>query len=333
MDRPSIGRGDGRSCSKTAKSYETAIGLCLDLPGLDDTELDLDASKVARLGAVELVAQDVDGVRALVFDSLADSTTQLRSTVADLVASYGTQIKDGVIVVATKRDRADSDELPYRIGCIRETMAEIGIGRELVLWQNKKIDAAGFERQLIDLRAAISRTAVVATDDLRDLNEQIAERAQILCKSQTPLKKTEMVEVEEQYVEETKKYEPKNETYWEMETYKEAHKVQIAYQERTGEWKTLGRVVAGIATIGITEMTGAPQGWMETRFKTETEHRDATRQVMKTRVVEEWNTYKDTKVRLVHKPTEVDIRVPVEHFFGEARAAIMREARKEMSAK
>ena len=55
---PTVGTGDGKSCTKTAQIYQTPLGLTLDLPGPDDAELQLDTDAVAKLGAFELLKQE-----------------------------------------------------------------------------------------------------------------------------------------------------------------------------------------------------------------------------------------------------------------------------------
>ena len=60
---PTVGIGDGKSCTKTANVYQTPLGLTLDLPGPDDAELQLDTATVAKLGAFELIKHDIKGVK------------------------------------------------------------------------------------------------------------------------------------------------------------------------------------------------------------------------------------------------------------------------------
>ena len=79
---PTVGTGNGKSCTKTAKVYQTPLGLTLDLPGPDDTELQLDTANVAKLGACELITHEIKGIKLLVLESLSGSTIQLRRTVS-----------------------------------------------------------------------------------------------------------------------------------------------------------------------------------------------------------------------------------------------------------
>lgn len=324
---PTVGIGDGKSCTKTANVYQTPLGLTLDLPGPDDAELQLDTATVAKLGAFELIKHDIKGVKLLVLESLSDSTIQLRKTVADVVASFGNNVKDGIIVMATKRDRADEDEIIGRLNNIREVMMDLGIGNELVLWQNKRLDDESFNDQLTNLIASISRTKIVATRDLDDLNSQVARKMQALYDTQVPQVKTVMIEVEEQYVQEWEDLERYEDKEIIMKDVEEKYDKMEQYSKREGEWTTGAKVGVGILTAGVSHMVGAGQGYTATKIRTV----NATRTVQHPKLVckTKYRTvvHKDTKTRKVTKPKEVQILVPLEHFRNDALTAVINDAR------
>ena len=333
VNQPSVSKGKGKSCTKTAEIYSTEVGVMMDLPGYDDTDLEYLPDDIAELASVKLAEVGVQGIRFLLFDSLADSTIQLRTSVAQLVAAYGSRIKNSIIVIASKKDRADDDELDGRIEELKTTMSDLGIGKELVTWQNKKIDDNAFRAQVMLLKQAISRVDVVTTDQLEDLNDRVDKRAIELHEKQVPELQKKIISVEESYVEEWEEEEPYTEQHVELENYTEIYSDEEHYYEKTGEWNPVGKAFAAIGSLGITAAFNVGEGTYKRKTRQVEKTREATRPKIVTRERKKWVTHSETKKRVVDKEITVEVFAPIESFLLQAREEITAEVRKELESK
>lgn len=215
--RPKTGTGKGDSITRASHLYETTlIGPVLDVPGWNDTELLVDSALIAKQAALILAEGDVSSVRFLLFDSLSESSVQIRPTLEQLVQAFGGNAKDSVVVVACKLDRADEDELQDRLITMEETMEQCNIGNKLVLWKSKNLSAREWNDQLDELRLALHSKMPTTLIDIQDLKSRVLERAEKLYREQQP----EMLEHKDKTTEprvvdfvETEDYE---DTDWEQ---------------------------------------------------------------------------------------------------------------------
>ena len=152
-----------------------------------------------------------------------------------MIASFGSNVKHGIIVMATKLERADKDEVTGRLSNIREIMRDLGIVYELVLWQNKRLNDESFNAQVTNLMHSLSRTKIVPTRDLDYLHSQVARKTQELYDKQVPQVKKEIIEVEEQYVEGRTELEEYRHQKIVMENDEESYEKVEEYSEREGE--------------------------------------------------------------------------------------------------
>ena len=333
VNQPSVSQGNGKSCTKSAEIYDTEVGIMMDLPGYDDTDLEYSPKEIAELASVKLAEIGVQGIRFLLFDSLADSTIQLRNSVLQLVAAYGDRIKKSIIVIASKKDRADDDELNGRIEELKITMEDLGIGEELVLWQNKKIKDIDFQSQVMLLKQAISKVDLVTTDQLEDLNSRVEMRAQKLHDKQIPEIQTKIVSIEETYVVERKEMEPYKIEYVVMKDYDEEYEEEQEYIVKTGEWHSVSKGIAALFSLGITAGFGVGEGYEKKKIRKVQKSREVTRPKKVTHVGKKEVTYYDTKKRFIDKDTTVKVFTPIESFLLKAREEIIFEVRRELASK
>lgn len=121
-NRPAVGKGNGESVTRSCSLFrDTSIGMTIDLPGINDTGLLVDPEMIEKEVALLLAEENIDGARFLVFDSLADSLTQILPSLEKLIEAFGDPVKSSIIVIASKLDRADKDEVASRL----EVMAKL----------------------------------------------------------------------------------------------------------------------------------------------------------------------------------------------------------------
>lgn len=126
-NRPAVGRpAAGRSVTAECKVYSsTYIGPVLDSPGYNDTDRRVSAEEFTYQAAS--ILEHCRGVRFLLVESLLNDAISLRRTQELLHASFSNSTGSNVVVLATKKDRLDEDELEERIESIMEVLVTIGL--------------------------------------------------------------------------------------------------------------------------------------------------------------------------------------------------------------
>lgn len=348
------GDGSGESVTTDTAVRGTIVGLLVDGPGDNDSGLRFTNEEAARRYTVALAAAHLNRVQALVFESMASPTIQLRASLASLTAAFGETILPGVIVILSQCDLRTGQAYDKRMEAIRKVMAEQGLN-ELVLWQHKEsLNTDEIQAQRDELNGALSRAPKVNTADLEDLWQRQHRRSQELCDAQPP--RFRDVQVEEEYAEpylEQEAYEEQEpysttETYQEQVpyTYKESYTVQEPYQdteyhivtvqESRAVWKHGGIRRALGEKKTITENVTKQVPVSVTKYKTVAKDRDATgyRQEAKTRNATKYRkltkhrgvTRYRTATRMVTK--SVQYQLPIQDFYQPALDEILAAARR-----
>ena len=177
-------------------------------------------------------------------------------------------------------------------------------GLPTVFWQNKCIDDDGKKCQLQELQRALDSVKSFTPEDIKDLETRIMERAEELCAAQTPLVET----ITETYVD----YEPQ--IYQEQfEAYVDATRMR-----QEPRYRTVRELVIPIQQFFTAGIFGG--GIDDQRF----DGFDYVPETYQMPVVR----FKD-KTELVPveriRDTEVEMRLPVEHFKDMARNQILEE--------
>eukprot|EP00927_Polykrikos_kofoidii_P005324 TRINITY_DN1210_c0_g1_i6.p1 TRINITY_DN1210_c0_g1~~TRINITY_DN1210_c0_g1_i6.p1 ORF type:complete len:384 (+),score=60.58 TRINITY_DN1210_c0_g1_i6:67-1152(+) len=325
---PQVGDGDGESVTDKASIIETEVGLTLDTPGLDDTKLRFSDDEAGRRVAIGVAASNVNRVKFLVFESLANDAMHLRGTLEKLVRAFGVNALRASVVIATKADMVlNSSKRQKRVDIIRGVAEEQGLGG-VVVWQNEGIDNAGFMEQLALLRAALASFEGIPTVELEDLRNRQHALAQRLCDAHPTQTKTVDVVVREKYVEPRSEQEPYEAPYVEQEAYTEAYDVpetyevpeqrEYAYKRRRGGlpgWLGDTKTCTGYTTVMVQKvrMLRKARQLMRDVTKYRTEYRTVTRY--------------DEKERDVVQQKVVEYRLTVDRFMEQALAEIVEEIR------
>ncbi|KAL7577182.1 hypothetical protein ACA910_003517 [Epithemia clementina (nom. ined.)] len=314
---PQIGSGNGTSVTNGAFFYEVndtsgVLTLVVDQGGWNDNQLRFTPAEGAERTCLDLVENSVDRMVFLVFESLRSDTCMLLESIKNLEEGYGEKAKESVVVVGTKRDVADNDELPGRIACIYDVMAQCGIAKDkLVFWQNKKLSNDQLHTQVNQLLDAIAKTPPVATDVLQSLNARIHQKADELCKAQVPRTRQVPVEVNEAYSEMINEWEVVGEET-EDETSEHRTNALDDFFKRDPVWAG----AASALTFGILPaiMTNQVTVHKTVIKKTVPKYAWVPRAVTKSRVV--------VKQMTVEEPL-----LPIEHFWPAARELVVDETR------
>jgi len=308
-DDPHIGSGNGRSVTSSACFYSAGdLGLVADMGGWNDSDRRFTGQDMADLTTIELSAKGVERVHFLVFESLASDTMQLRNSIAELVQGFGESARQSIVVVASKLDRADCDEVQQRLDYIRETMHDLNIGNRLVRWQSKGFNDSKFEDQLGYLIDSLNATPTVATLQLEFLTSRIQERAKELHANQVLERTATTMDVEENYVKKVFVRKDVEEVYW---TKQYTDMSLMKYEMETTPFPA---VMSYIGTLGIRAITSA----MSTIPKVDW--------VQKTRTVKKWEETFVNDTRMVTRTVEVTFPPkPLENFISQARDEITSE--------
>lgn len=348
------GDGSGESVTTDTAVRRTMVGLIVDGPGDNDSGLRFTNEEAGRRYAVAVAAAGLTRVKALVFESMASPTIQLRASLASLKAAFGETMLQGIVVILSQCDLRMGQARERRIEAVRTVMAEQGLS-ELVLWQHSEsLNTDEIQAQRDELSGALSRVSGVNTADLEDLWQRQRRRAQELCDAQPP--RSRDVEVEEEYAEsyqEQEAYQEQEpysttESYQEQVpyTYQEAYAVQEPYQEteyhtvtvqeQRQVWKHGGIRRALGEKKTITENVQKQVPVSVTKHREVTKHRDATgyRQETKTRNVTKYRqvtrhrdvTRYRTATRMVTR--SVEYQLPIQDFYRPALDDILAEARR-----
>jgi hypothetical protein len=156
--------------------------------------------------------QEASKLKFLVFESLAESRVELRTTLANLITHFGDAIRPGVTVVVSKYDTRSGPSAEVRLTKIMEVMEEFGLAT-LVPWQSVGLDPEGQQEQFAVLKATLDEAAGVSTTDLQFFwQRQHARQQQLYDGQSTRIKKEEIEETYSQPYSET-------ESYTEVESY------------------------------------------------------------------------------------------------------------------
>jgi GTP-binding protein EngB required for normal cell division len=209
---PQVSTGNGCSVTSSAEIFNAGdLGIVADMGGWNNSDLRFTSQDMADQTSTGLTVRSIEKVRFLVFDSLSGDTMQIRHSITELVKGFGESSKSGIIVVASKLDKVDSDELGERLNYMREAMQDLCIEDRLVTWQSKSFNAVcAFKDQL-------ESTPPVATNALQVINSLIVTRAQELCDQQDFKKSNVVFRTQENFVVERRDYESYEEPYWEKE--------------------------------------------------------------------------------------------------------------------
>lgn len=198
-EEPVLGTGNGCSstCQATIFSVGNDFGFLADMGGWDDSQLRFTGKEMAERASRQLVFQDIHQVRFLVFDSMSSDTSQLRKSVAELVEGFGVAVKESIIVIASKMDRAEPDQIDARHAFMVQTMTDLKIGNRLVRWQSKHFSKSILTEHVDDLLRHVQNTPTVAPDTMQHIRSRIETRAHHLFERQTIIKRFVDAEVEE----------------------------------------------------------------------------------------------------------------------------------------
>ena len=302
-EQPMLGSGDGRSSTTKATIFAigSELGLLADMGGWNDSDRRFTGEEMAEKVSTQLALHDVQHVRFLVFDSMSGDTSQLRNSIVELVKGFGEATKNSIIVIASKMDRADPDEIEGRLKYMTETMQELGIDSRLLAWQNKALSDDQLECQVSDLWNHVESTPACTTASMQGIRTRIEVRARKLYNDQPKTMRSVEVKVNETFLKKVK--EPRTEKYWDK-TF-----VITSRLDHEMEEAPVPAVVGYALTLGI----GALASHLST-YKKEV-------LVEKTRTIDDWKTYEDTRV--VKKWVDVeDPPKPLEDFWLQAREQI-----------
>lgn len=329
---PNTGDGGGESVTDHATVFDTDLGLMLDTPGIDDTKLRFTDDEAGRRVALGVVASGVTNVKFVVFESLANDAMQLRGTLEKLSRAFGACALRGCVVLATKADmEQDPQRRERRLALIRAVMQQQQL-REVVLWQNEAIDAAGAAAQLANLRQSLDRIQGVATADLEDLKARQRVRAQQKCDAYPTQTKTTNVDVDEQYTVPRPVQEIYQEPYVEQEEFMEDYDAPETYdvpEQRSYTYEKRRGGIAGL--LGETKTCTGHTTVMVQKVRFVSKKRKATRPVTKYRTAYRTVTHYDTKTRKKSVPKTVEYRLPIDRFMDEALAEIVEEVRQSLT--
>eukprot|EP00927_Polykrikos_kofoidii_P005328 TRINITY_DN1210_c0_g2_i1.p1 TRINITY_DN1210_c0_g2~~TRINITY_DN1210_c0_g2_i1.p1 ORF type:complete len:417 (+),score=61.80 TRINITY_DN1210_c0_g2_i1:81-1253(+) len=359
---PQVGDGDGESVTDKPSVIETEVGLTLDTPGLDDTKLRFSDDEAGRRVAIGVGACNVDRVKFLVFESLANDAMHLRGTLEKLARTFGANAFRASVVIATKADMLpDPLKRRKRVDAIQKIAAQQGLCG-VVVWQNESVDDAGLIAQLERLRVALTSFEGIPTTDLEDLRNRQRVRAQRLCDAHPTQTQIVDVVVTERYVEPRSEREPYEVPYLDQEAYTEEYDTPEVYEvpeHRThtyegpqGSSAGVARLLigaaasalgmGGAASLSIGNAVGGLLGNRGTRTHHETvmvqkvrmkrSQRQATRNVKKYRTDYRTETRYDEKVRDVVQQKVVEYRLTVDHFMEQALAEITDEIRQSLAS-
>ena len=312
--RPKTRTGKGHSITRSIHLYRgTLIGPVLDVPGWNDTGLLVDVAAIAKQVALVLAEGNISNVKILLFDSVKESSVQIRPSLEQLVQAFGKQVKDSIVVLASKFDRADEDEIEDRIATMEKTMTGCKIGNKLVPWKSKNLSESEWFEQLGELCSALDETKPTTLDDIQDIHSRVLERAKKLHMNQKP----EMIEHEftttEPHIVERIEKEEYEKTEW--------REVKVADSNMLID-KNVG---AGIATYVLSLGIGFAIDAALHGGRPVYEMRP--RKVMKQREVTRYETVNQTVTKKIRVPQ----LKPVSDFIEKARFEIFRETRDELS--
>jgi len=306
-EQPVLGTGNGCSstCQATIFSVGHEFGFLADMGGWNDTQLRFTGREMSERASAQLVLQDIRQVRFLVFDSMSGDTLQLRKSVEELVKGFGDAVKDSIIVVASKMDRADPDLIDSRTDFLLETMEELAIGSRLVFWQSKHPSEGQPETQLNDLLTHVESTPLVATDTMQHIRKRIEDKAHHLCAHQEIVKRETEVEVEEEVLRERRIPVVVEEEYLVKE------EVTISRMEHEMKEAPIPTIAGYVLSVGIYALVSAT-----TKVTIE-------RTVKKKRTVTRWEIHYERDIQPVMKRVIVEEPPrPFQDFLGQARREV-----------
>ena len=314
--RPKTGTGNGQSVTRVSRLYRnTLIGPTIDVPGTNDTGLLLDAEQISQQVTLILAEERISEVRFLIFDSMSDSSTQIRPTLEHLIQAFGHRSRRSIVIIGSKFDRVDEENLEGRLAAMEDAMADCGIMTKLVFWKSKNVTPEEWSDQVKDLLCTLRIAHPTTLTELQALEARVFERAKALYDEQAP----EMREQEIQFKENHAVKRMVTETYevTEMERVKIADSNMIIAKN----------VAAGLATYILSFGVGFAIDAALNGGNPVYEYRPKV--VTKTREVPHW----DNVERTVTKRIWVPEMKPLSSFMDSAYQEILRETRETLKSK
>ncbi|CAK9082185.1 Uncharacterized protein SCF082_LOCUS39076 [Durusdinium trenchii] len=228
---PEVGDGSGESQTSDISMWQTTFGFTLDTMGLGDSLLRFSKEEIGKLvaaGISSVAAANIKRVKFLVFESMANDALHLRNTLLNLFTAFGEEVRNGIVVIASKPNLRQGRAGVQRLVLMQQVMAEQGL-RELVLWRGPEKDQESVE----ELKAALGRVSSAEISALDDLWDRVNRRAQELFEQQVPRTKNISVDVLEEYLIPEEVEEEVEEKYVESEP------VLEQYEGETCEWSNL----------------------------------------------------------------------------------------------
>lgn len=142
----SVVETDGDSDTCECKVYDTELGLFMDTPGYDQTQLRFTELEVAQMVAKEIKLSKARIVRFLIFESMANDVVKLRQTLCILSLAVGSMPSSAVIVASKMDTMVNAAQRRRRLDLIQGAMGQFNLP-VLLAWQNFSLDEAGWERK------------------------------------------------------------------------------------------------------------------------------------------------------------------------------------------
>eukprot|EP01062_Namystynia_karyoxenos_P070303 TRINITY_DN65694_c0_g1_i1.p2 TRINITY_DN65694_c0_g1~~TRINITY_DN65694_c0_g1_i1.p2 ORF type:complete len:375 (+),score=94.72 TRINITY_DN65694_c0_g1_i1:84-1208(+) len=333
--KPGIARPEdgGESCTVMANVYRTRLGMLLDTPGWLDTRARWSDEQWADMISLAAVGQGARRLKVIIFECLSNSNRAVRNNVERLVKALGREVLPSTVIVCTMLDKVDPEERELKLGAVRRAAEGCGI-RQIVLWQNKKIDNQGRMEQERRLGEALRSVEGAVPERLRTRRQQVEELAKQLCENQKRYERVEKLSWQEtQAVPRTEK-ETYDQVYIETEKQKRRYlglkavektvKVPEVYQvERGGIPGWFGMTRPEIRMVNSTDTTYVPEERQCEELVPVARTRQATREVTK---------YDEKKIDRSEDRTVLSTERPWQDFIPQAAHEISEKIRKEIAS-
>jgi GTP-binding protein EngB required for normal cell division len=184
--------GKGLSCTLECNNYYIPLpAICgsqkvlfVDSRGWDDTNTHVSNNEIKeQMGTSLMKDQNATQFSAILcFESLSADSIQLSKSLANLVDVFGTNVLKSTIVVLTKGDLLEPDEIELRIKLISKICTQFSV--KAIVWNNKQksmaIQKAVLESQLQDLKQTISQIIPYQTEEMKQFAKSVEDKAKKL---------------------------------------------------------------------------------------------------------------------------------------------------------
>lgn len=301
------GDGYGESTTKQVRAYKSRLGLLVDCPGYDDSDLEINIEDLAQHVAIVLIEIGATSVKFLVFESLTDGAIQLQKSILEMINAFGVMCKSSVVVVASKCDLVSAKVVEHRVTNIRKYMRIAEVGDLLVQWKSENINEADYEKQFNHIEDTLASVRPISLKEIDILSDRIERKAAELFDSQP---RTKEVSFEESYAVDYQTMECHTEPYIDI-------KIETLLDTRMRHCPT-GTIITGVLTLGIVTLG---QYLSHSEFP-EVKFREIKKEVTRSK----------TEYRTVNKEVPIDIQ-SIDCFYKRARSVVVKCARNQLKNK